>query len=285
MALSEAEELELLSLERERAMAAQQQSSPERSIAPILPKMMGVAAQDVAQRFGPAIGPVVGGLLGGPGGAAGVAGLTAIGQRMAGIANGSQPSVPMSDPNAWFFPSSPLNMTKEAISPAIQAGAAGIAQEPKLLQEIPGVPKVTELVSKLASQAGKGLAKAGPAFSGAKAGDLAEAAGKGLPTYAADSLPEAGGKYAKALEKLPGEDIAPTVADKIDSALTPESSAGAKFLRDMGKRIDNGELITARQALKAKQSLDDVIDSVPIWQVKRRGALFDLKNTFDDVLT
>ena len=76
-----------------------------------------------------------------------------------------------------------------------------------------------------------------------------------------------------------------SIKETVQSAITPEAASGNKYLLDLAERLDGGELVTAKQALKAKQSLDDVIDTVPIWQTKRRAKLFDLKSTFDDVLT
>lgn len=163
--------------------------------------------------------------------------------------------------------------------------ATGVMQEPKILNEIPGVKNVSEMAGNLVSKVGGGMARAAQAFSGGKSGEFIEAAKKGYATYGAPSKTEAGAAMGRIIDKLPGKSVAPTMAEHIASAITPESSAGNKFLVDIGKRIDDGELITARQALKAKQSLDDVIDTVPIWQTKRRANLFELKKTFDDVLS
>lgn len=167
---------------------------------------------------------------------------------------------------------------------------AGVVQQPKVLGAIPGASKVgkmaVDMASKVASKTGQGLAKAAQAFSGGKAQDFVETAKKGVSTYTkAPSVERAGEHFGKVLKSLPGEEVAPTMKETIQSALTPEASAGSKFLSDVGAKIDSGELITARDALKAKQSLDDVIDTVPFWQTKRRAKLFDLKKTFDDVLS
>lgn len=219
------------------------------------------------QRVGGPVLPIAGGMAGGPLGA--MAGEAA--RQFTGTAF------------------APETVPKTALGRAASMASAGVMQEPKILEAIPGVPQVSEMVGDLASKAaskiGGGAAKAMQAFSGGRAGDFIETAKKGFSTYAGPSKEEAGQMMGKALEKLPGESVAPTMAEHIASAITPESSAGNKFLVDIGKRIDNGELIDARQALKAKQSLDDVIDTVPVWQMKRRAKLFDLKRTFDDVLS
>lgn len=222
------------------------------------------------QRVGGAALPIVGGLVTGPaapiGAAAGEFLRQATGTALA-----------------------PETVPQTALGRAASVVGAGVAQDPKILNAIPGVPAVAKMAGDLASKVGKnvsgGLAKTANVLSGGKAGDFIETAKKGLSTYAAKSKEEAGAMMGAALKKLPGEAVAPTMAETIESVVTPEAAAGNKYLVDIGKRIDQGELIDARQALKAKQALDDVIDTVPIWQIKRRGKLFDLKKTFDEVLS
>jgi hypothetical protein len=215
------------------------------------------------QRLGGPLLPIAGGAVGGPiGAAAGEAARQLTGTALA-----------------------PDTVPQTALGSAANVIGAGIAQDPKILAGIPGVGPVAEMAANLASKTGKGLAKAAQALSGGKAGDFIEAAKKGLRTYAAPSKQEAGQMMQAALEKLPGERVAPTMVETVESAITPEASSGSRFLSDVAKRIDGGELIDARQALKAKQALDDVIDTVPVWQTKRRAKLFDLKKTFDDVLS
>lgn len=211
--------------------------------------------------------PVAGGMLGGPIGAAG-------GEFAREAAN---------------TVINPSDVPQSALGRFASVVGAGVAQDPKILNAIPGVPQVAQKLGNLASTAGSkiggGLTKAAQALSGGKAGDFLEAAKKGFSTYAAPSKQEAGAMMGAAINKLPGKSVTPTMAEHIATAITPESSAGNKFLVDIGKKIDKGVLIDARQALKAKQALDDVIDTVPIWQTKRRANLFDLKKTFDDVLS
>lgn len=281
MPLSEQEELELLSLQRQKAGV--QESPSLQSQIPEIIKQAGQAALDTSpakltqkfmqtdpatmQRVGGPLLPIAGGALGGPAGAA--AGEFA--RQVTGTAF------------------APETVPQTGLGRAASVMSAGVMQEPKILEAIPGVPQVSEMVGNLATKAaskiGGGAAKAMQAFSGGRAGDFIETAKKGFSTYAGPSKEEAGQMMGEALKKLPGESVAPTMAEHIASAITPEASVGNKFLVDIGKRIDKGELIDARQALKAKQSLDDVIDTVPIWQIKRRGKLFDLKRTFDEVLS
>jgi hypothetical protein len=225
----------------------------------------------------------------------------------------------------------PQDVPKTALGRFASTVGAGVMQEPKMLNAIPGVPKVAEMASNMVNKTGKGMAKVFQAISGGKAQDFIETAKKGASTYSAPSLAEAGQKFVEAVKHLPqemefvppenpvpakavyGQESKPlldqfgqvlkkpveapdlawkgpfktgeSMSDTIEAAVTPEASAGNKFLKDVAKRVDDGELITARQALKAKQSLDDVIDTVPIWQTKRRAKLFDIKKTFDDVLS
>lgn len=242
--------------------------TPARSLsfkeqASLIPKIASVVIPDIAKRMGPSALPIVGGAVGGvPGAALGEFGRQAVNT----VVN------PEANP-------------KTALGRFASVVGASVMQEPKILNAIPGVPKVAQMASNLVAKTGRGMAKAVQAFSGGKAGDFIETAAKGAKTYTAPSLEKASAKYGAVLKKLPGEEVAPTMVEHITSAITPEASAGNKFLVDIGKKLDAGELINARQALKAKQSLDDVIDTVPIWQLQRRAKLFDLKRTFDEVLS
>lgn len=283
MDLSDQERLRFLELKRKRGAAGdlpfgeQMGQLASDSIKNIANKSIGAVKEvatmgPTAQRMAASAAPVAGGLAGAPFGLAAPG--AAAGEFIKEAAN------TIIDPEA---------VPKTALGRFASVAGAGIMQDPKILNAIPGVPQISEmmggLASKAASKVGRGMAKAAQAFSGGKAGDFIEATKKGFSTYGAASKEEAGQMMGAALKKLPGESIAPTMAEHIASAITPESSAGNKFLVDIGHRIDAGELIDARQALKAKQSLDDVIDTVPVWQLKRRAKLFDLKKTFDDVLS
>lgn len=297
MGLSEDEEFELLSLEREKNKQPSFQDKAEEYGQKALDfakkaandplAQLGVniasgdapsallAAKGIAQNPSEAVRsptvqaglPIAGGALGGfPGAAGGEAVRQMLGTAFA-----------------------PETVPRTTLGRAASMLGAGVAQDPKVLNAIPGVPQVSEMVGNLASKAGAkaggAMSKISQVFSGGKAQDFKETAKKGVSMYGAPSKQEAGAAMGAAIEKLPGESIKPTMAETIQNAVSPESSTGNAYLVDIGKRIDDGELITARQALKAKQSLDAVIDTVPIWQAKRRGALFDLKRTFDEVLS
>src|SRR5437667_8147659 len=80
------------------------------SVAQLIPKMAGLAVEDVVNKAAPMIPAILGGVALGPGGAALGAGAMGIGQRMANIASGKEAAPAMSDPNAVLFPSSPKTM-------------------------------------------------------------------------------------------------------------------------------------------------------------------------------
>jgi len=280
--LSEAEELELLLLQKQKAIAEANMNSPmvflknegqgiaEKAGQAVmasspanLTKQFFQTDPATMQRVGGAALPIAGGMVGGPIGAA--AGEFARQATGAAFAPDTVPETPLGR--------------------AASVMGAGVAENPAMLKAIPGVPKVLEMTGKLASKVKGGLAKGAEVFSGGKAKDFEETARKGLAMYKAPSTQEAGAAMGKVIDKLPGKSLAPTMAERIQTAVSPEASTANKYLVDLGKRIDAGELPTARQALKAKQSLDDIIDTVPIWQRKRRAELFDLKRSFDEVLS
>lgn len=264
-----------LKLKQKQAMASGSQQHAEPTLgnmAKLVPQMAGVAVEDTAKRFGPAALPILGGAAGAP------FGLAAPGAALGQLGKNAINTML----NPAEVPKTPLGNFADVVS-------AGVMQEPKILRAIPGVGPVVDKASSMASSAisktGTGLAKAAQTFSGGKAGDFIEAAKKGYATYGAPSMQKAKTIFKSALAKLPGEDVPATIHETIKSALTPEASAGNKYLMDISKRLDAGELIDARQALKAKQALDDVIETVPYQQKLRRQKLFDLKSTFDDILS
>lgn len=255
-----------------KAAAAQQQAQPPElsfsNMVKIVPKMAEAAIQDTAQRWGPSTLPILGGAAGAP------FGLAAPGAALGQFAK-----------NAVDTVVNPDEAPKTALGNFASVVGAGVAQEPKMLNVIPGVPEAKEMASKALSKTGRGIAKGMQAFSGGKAGDFIEAAKKGYATYAAPSMEKAKSLFADALKGTPGETVVPTIKERMESAISSEPTQANEYLMDMAKRLDNGELIDARQALKAKQSLDTVIERVPFTEKTRRAALFDLKATFDDILS
>ena len=265
-ALTEDEEFELLSLERERAMA-QQQSTAKPSISSILPTMAGLAVEDIAKKSAIPAAITLAGAMGGAPAAGLAAGTAAIGRRMAGIASGQQP------PSG-----SPL---QEAIGPMSQAALAGVAQEPAVLNQIPGVPQVKNMIGNLANKVGRGFASAGQTLSGTKKDVLKQAYEQGLSTYKAPSLPKAQEIFSEALGPEGRETMKQTASETFDPAVSKARSIAT----DIGTKIENGESVTALQALKARQSTDRVISATPITDKVTRSALYEWRRQFDDVIS
>lgn len=270
-----------LQLKAKAAVAAQAQDQPDPTFAQQIPGIAGQAVKAAVasnpasltqnfmqtdpakmQEYGGAL-PIAGGILGGPVGAAS-------GEFLRQVTGTGL---------------NPATVPKTALGRAASVIGAGVMQEPKILEAIPGVPAAKEMASKALSKTGRGIAKGMQAFSGGKAGDFIEAAKKGYATYAAPSMEKAKSIFAKALESVPGENVVPTIKERMESAIASEPTQANEYLMDMAKRLDNGELIDARQALKAKQSLDTVIERVPFTEKTRRKDLFELKDTFDDILS
>lgn len=213
------------------------------------------------QRVGGVALPIAGGAVGGPiGAAAGEFARQATGAAFA----------------PETVPHTPLGSAASVIG-------ASIAQEPKMLNAIPGVPQATEAVTNLASKAGSGLAKAAQAFSGGRAKDFIDAAKKGYATYAAPSIEKARASFGNALKGQGGAAI--PVAESVKSILEPEASAARKTVVDLVERVAKGEKLSPAEALAGRQAVDDVIESTPFWQGKKRGKQFDIRKQFDEILS
>lgn len=284
MSLSEEEELELLTLERERAAAGTNHgmANPPLSMMDTVGQIAKNAAQTAVasdpaqlsneffktdpatmQRVGGPALPIMGGVAGAPFGlAAPGAALGELARQVTGTA---------------FAPDT---VPKTGLGRAASAITAGVAEEPKILKAIPGVPKVAEMASNLVSKALKGLAKAGQTLSGAKADILTQGARQGLSTYLDESLPEAQSIFSKALGPKGESAIKETAKEAFDSALTK----ARKVAVDIGTKIENGEPVTALEALKARQATDRVISSTPITDKVTRKALYGWRNQFDNEL-
>jgi len=284
MAISEDEELELLTLERERAMqqtgnsnqpqnesfdyspaalSAASQAIHQMSPDALLQKQLG---QDIATNPGEVVKrpivqaglPIIGGVVGGPAGAvAGEAARQFLGSAVA-----------------------PETVPETALGRAASMATAGIAQEPKVLNAIPGVPQVAGLMKNLASKAGTNLAKFGEALTGAKAQDLKQAARQGLSTYAAPSLEDAQKIFGEALKKE-GVDMTPTLKQTFD----PQLTSARKIALDVGSKIEQGIPVGAEEILKARQAADRIYSATPIIDRTGRKAILDWRNKFDDLLS
>lgn len=272
MALSESEELELLQLQK--AKQGGKNPSFQNQIPDVI-KQAGEAAlasspsnltqkfmqtdPAVMQKMGGAALPIVGGALGGAPGAAGGEFL----RQMTGTALAPE-----------TVPQTPLGRFASVVG-------AGAAQEPKILEAIPGVPAVKEMASGLLSKVGKGLAKAGQTLTGAKADVLTQAAKQGLSTYAAPSIPKAQEIFGQALGPEGRAALKQSASEAFDSSL----SKARQLATEIGTKIEKGEPVSAIEALQAKQATDQIISATSVTDKVSRRALFDWKSRFDDILS
>ncbi len=207
----------------------------------------------------PEAGTVIGGAFAGPLGSAAGAGLGQIGKRMADLAYGR------------VDPGEATNPLSEAIAPMAQTAVGGL----------PDVSGVVKAGTRTLSQAvGKGLAKAGQSFSGAKADMLEQAAKQGYSTYTAPSMKRASEIFSEAIGPEGKAALKTSAAEVYDPALGQARS----FAAEMAERVEKGETITAIEALKAKQATDRVISSTPFWDRTKRGDLYDWKTKFDGIM-
>lgn len=274
MSLSEAEELELLSLERERSVGAQTDSTAPSfgqtaiNAAKHIGSVSLEGAKQVAtmspkvQRMTASALPVVGGIAGAP------FGLGAPGAAAGEFARQAVNTVINPEAN----PQTPLGMFASTVG-------AGIAQEPKILNAIPGVSRFGNMAGNLASKAGKNLAKFGEALTGAKAKDLEQAARQGLSTYGAPNMEEAQTIFGKAMESagIPGK---PPLKQIID----PQLSTARKIALQVGDKLEKGVDIGAGEALQGRQAIDRIYNATPLVDRATRGNLADLRTAFDNVI-
>lgn len=158
--------------------------------------------------------------------------------------------------------------------------ATGILQEPKILNEIPGMSKVGDLASGMLSKMGKGAARFGETLTGVKAKDLTQAAEQGLSTYAAPSLEKASIAFGKAIGKEGEKALEVPASEAFDPAL----GKAREFAKEIGAKIEKGEPISSIDALKARQATDRIISSTPVTDKLTRRTLYDWRSQFDDII-
>lgn len=215
----------------------------------------------------PTRGAIMGGSMGGVPGAAMGGGLGQIAKNMMGLATG--------DPNA---PKTPVAAALPAMG---QALGAGVMEEPKMLNAVPGVPKVAGMVSNLASKTLRGLAKLGQTASGVKADTLTQAAKQGISTYGAESMPKAQAIFADAL----GPQGRKAMEQPAKEAFDPVLSKARSVATGIGTMIEKGKAVSAIQALKARQATDRIISATPVTDKVARNALYKWRNQFDNELS
>lgn len=278
--LSESEELELLQLQKAKAMAMQS-TQPQsfmdslKSTAQQAPQIASQALEaanpvqqtknffqtDPAtmQRVGGSALPIAGGAIAGPIGASGGELL----RQMTGTALATE-----------TVPKTPLGRFASVMG-------AGVAQEPKILETIPGVPAIKDMASKMLSTTGRGLAKAGQTLSGVKENILKQAAEQGLSTYTAPSIPKAQSIFASAL----GKEGQAAMKQSAKEAFDPALGKARDIATAIGTKIENGEPISAIEALQARQATDRVISATPVTDKVSRKVLYEWRNQFDNELT
>lgn len=213
----------------------------------------------------PTRGAIIGGTVGGGLGAALGGGLGQIAKNMMGIGVG--------DPNA------PTTASGAAIPAMGQALAAGVLQEPKVLNAIPGVPQINQAISNVGSKVGGGIAKLIGAVTGLKPKDLEQTARQGISTYAAPNMEEAKNIFGKAAESA-GAGGRPPLNQVIDPAL----QTARKIAIDVGEKLEKGTEISAGEALQARQAIDRIYNATSLLDRSTRGHLADLRTAFDDVM-
>lgn len=282
--MTEAEELELLELENKNAMA-QKQSPPAPSFQDQIPGILKQAGQaalatspaNLTRKFmetdpgtmtrmaGPGL-PIVGGMAGlmspVPGGAA------------AGAMMGE--GIHQSMASAF----APETGAKTIPGQLASIAATGVMQEPKILNEIPGVSKVGQMAGNMMSKIGKGAAKFGEALTGAKAKDLEQAAKQGLSTYGAPSMEKAQGIFGAAMEKA-GISAKPPIEHIID----PQLQTARETAIHVGTMLDEGIPLTAQEALLGRQAVDRIYTATSVLDRSTRGHLADLRTMMDKELS
>lgn len=174
----------------------------------------------------------------------------------------------------------PETAAKTPLGQVASIAGAGIAQEPKILGAIPGVSKIGEMASGLASKIGRGLAKAGETASGVKADILRQAADQGLSTYGAPSISKAQKIFSDALGPEGQAAMKQTAAEAFDPAV----QKARQVATEIGTKLENGETISAIDALKARQATDRVISSTPVTDKTTRQMLYEWRSRFDKSL-
>lgn len=210
------------------------------------------------QRVGGGALPIAGGALAGPVGAA----LGELGRQATG---------------AVFAPET---VPQTALGRFGSVMGAGIAEEPKALDYLPGIPQTKQVLSNVASKFGKGMARAGETLSGVKKDVLKQVYEKGLSTYAAPSLPKAQAIFGEAL----GPEGRMAMKQGAAEAFDPALGKARQVATEIGSKIENGEAVTAIEALKARQATDRVISATPITDKISRKALYGWRNQFDNEL-
>lgn len=272
--LSEDEEFELLSLQREKAGIpaqtfqqqmpgiAQQAGQAALASSPAnLTKNFMQTDPATMQRVGGGALPIMGAALTGPFAPIGAAGGELLRQATGTVL-------------------APDTVPKTGLGRFGSVMAAGVAEEPKALDLIPGAPQAKQVLSNVAAKFGKGMARAGETLSGVKKDVLKQAYEKGFSAYGAPSLPKAQQIFGQAL----GPEGQAAMRQGAAEAFDPALGKAREIATQIGAKIEKGQPVTAIEALKARQATDRVISATPITDKVSRKALYGWRNQFDNEL-
>lgn len=221
-------------------------------------KALAQTPPETLQRKGGIALPIVGGALGGPiGAAAGEFARQATGTVFA-----------------------PDTVPETPLGRFASVAAQGVAENPAILKTIPGVPTITNLLSKAGSKLGKNAAKVAEALTGAKAKDLEQAASQGLSTYAAPSMEKAQEVFGAALKK---EGI--SSKQSIKQLIDPQLTQAKEVALSAGDKLEKGLELTAEEALRGKQAVDRIYAATSITDRETRRGLAEFRTALNDVLS
>lgn len=133
-------------------------------------------------------------------------------------------------------------------------------------------------------------------FSGKVAGALGKIQ-SGVPSKVGERLFNDPGAFLAPSEKAAAQKLVAfregaglkKVPETIKEIVSPEAGEARKYVSKIAEqyqlsKLGRAEPVTGSQLLKAKQSLDDIIEVTPVKQVQARAKLFELKNKITEVL-
>ncbi len=160
-------------------------------------------------------------------------------------------------------------------------GFMGSKTVPSLLGKVRG-PGGQEAISYV----GKGLARAGQQFSGAKKDILTQATKQGYATYGAPSMESAQETFGKAI----GPEGQAALEQPATDAFDPTLGKARATAVDIGTKLEaflkgSGEPPTALEALQARQATDRIISATPVTDKTARTTLYGWRSKFDSLMT
>lgn len=113
----------------------------------------------------------------------------------------------------------------------------------------------------------------------------------GVPSKFGERLYKDPGAFLSSTEKTAGQKLGIFRTEKglspiprtTEEIVDSEASVARRVVKEIDERLEKG-IATAKDLLKGKQSVDDIIEATPIKQTQKRAGLFELKNKFTDAL-